>query len=100
MTYDENIKRALNYLTELRSIYHDEGGGRVADGITAAISYLTDQRLTEEERWSKARSIYKTMAGSKSGFADFYVERPTIEQILVANRRLDYLRDELWQLFE
>jgi len=99
MTHNENIKRALSYLNELRSIYHDEGGGRFVDGISAAIRHLTDRSIAEEERWSNARSIYKTMAGSKSGFADIYIEKPTIEQILVANRRLDYLRDELWRIF-
>lgn len=78
MTYNENIERALSHLNELRSIYHDEGGGRFVVGISAAIRYLGDQSLAEEERWSNARSIYKTMAGSKSGFTDVYIEKPTI----------------------
>ncbi|NRP90711.1 hypothetical protein GFPCMMHI_06638 [Ensifer adhaerens] len=50
MTHNENIKRALSYLNELRSIYHDEGGGRFVDGISAAIRHLTDQSIAEEER--------------------------------------------------
>jgi hypothetical protein len=99
MTYNENIERALSHLNELRSIYHDEGGGRFVVGISAPIRYLGDQSLAEEERWSNARSRYKTMAGSKSGFTDVYMEKPTIEQILVANQRLDYLRGEHWRIF-
>jgi hypothetical protein len=89
---------ALELLTELREIYRREGGRNFVSGISAAIGSLSDEELSEKERWSNACSVYQTMAGSKSGFADFYIDRETVEQRVDANARLDKIRQELWKL--
>jgi hypothetical protein len=90
---------ALELLVELREIYREEGGRNFISGITAAIGSLSDEELSEEERWDNECSIYRTMAGFKSGFADLYIDRETVEQRIDANARLDHIRQELWTLF-
>lgn len=90
---------ALKLLVELQGIYRKEGGQNFDSGIAAAIASLSDEKISGKDRWSQACSIYRTMAGSKSGFSDFYLDRDTVEQRIIANARLDYIRQELWTLF-
>lgn len=89
---------ALELLVELQSIYCKEGGRNFDAGISAAIASLADKEISEKDRWSQACSIYQTMAVSKSGFSDFYIDRDTVEQRINANARLDFIRQELWKL--
>ncbi|WP_211462173.1 hypothetical protein [Collimonas silvisoli] len=98
----ENLKisHALKLLAELQNIYCKEGGENFVSGIMATMASLSDDQISEKDRWSQACSVYRTMAGSKSGFMDFYIDRESAEQRIIANARLDNIRDELWALFD
>lgn len=85
----------LKLLVELRDIYRKDGGENFISGISGAIDCLSDEVIVEDESWSNAFSIYRTMAGSKSGFADIYIDRETLEQRIEANARLDKIRETL-----
>jgi hypothetical protein len=89
---------ALKLLMELRDIYHREGGGNFIIGISGAIDCLSDEDDAGNESWSNACSIYRTMANSKSGFAEIYIDCDSVAQRIEANARLDQIRDELWTL--
>lgn len=85
----------IELLTELRDICRNEGGEVFVRGINSVISWLASDDETGEA-WRNARAGYKTMTEAKSGLSDFYVERDTFEERLLANARLDEIRKELW----
>ncbi|MHC8401509.1 hypothetical protein ACYZTX_19110 [Pseudomonas sp. MDT1-17] len=93
-------KKVVGLLVELQEIYRKEGERNYDHGFSAALAALCDQGLPELERWSEARSIYRTMAGGKSGFSDFYIDKNTVEERILENKRLDEIRQQLWLLFE
>lgn len=93
---DRDYVRAL--LVELLNIYATEGGGGFLPGIAAAIDSIDNASDAEGAGAGTIESIYRNMAGSKSGFSDFYVERNDLSERVKANDRLDYIRQELWRI--
>ncbi|MNK69069.1 hypothetical protein D3C87_884490 [compost metagenome] len=90
----------ISLLTELKDIFHSENCRNFDAGINAIIRILSDDTLPNSNEWAQATSIYRTMAGSKSGFSDVYIDRGTSEQRIAANARLDSIRQMLWDAFE
>lgn len=88
-------QQPIKLLIELREICQKEGGEALVGGINSVISWLASDDETKDG-WRNARAGYKTMAEAKSGLSDFYVERDTFEERLLANARLDQIRKELW----
>ena len=89
----------IRMLLELKNIYHGEGCRDFDRGIDAIVSILSESALPGTPAWEEAASIYRTMAGSKSGFSDVYIDRDTVEQRIAANARLDDIRQTLWDTF-
>ena len=93
-----------SHLTELfitlKEIFHSENCRNFDSGINAIIRILSDDPSPNSNEWAQATSIYRTMAGSKSGFSDVYIDRGTSEQRIAANARLDAIRQILWDAFE
>jgi hypothetical protein len=89
----------VSMLLELKHIYHGEGCRDFDRGIDAIVSILSESALPGTPAWEEAGSIYKTMAGSKSGFSDIYIDRDTVEERIAANARLDAIRQTLWDTF-
>lgn len=87
-------------LITLKDIFHSENCRNFDAGINAIIRILSDDPLPNSNEWAQATSIYRTMAGSKSGFSDVYIDRGTSEQRIAANARLDAIRQMLWDAFE
>ena len=99
------MQRMTNsHLTELlitlKEIFHSESCQNFDSGINAIIRLLSEDPLPDSNEWAKATSMYRTMAGSKSGFSDVYIDRGTAEQRTAANARLDAIRQMLWDAFE
>ncbi|MGT2494410.1 hypothetical protein ACU4GD_37930 [Cupriavidus basilensis] len=93
---DRDYVRAL--LVELLNIYATEGGGFLP-GIAAAIDSIDNASDAEGRGAGTIESIYPNMAGSKSGFSDFYVERNDLSERVKANdRRGLYSARELWRI--
>mgnify|MGYP003429707333 FL=1 len=90
----------ISLLTELKDIFHSENCRNFDAGINAIIRILSDDPLPNSNEWAQATSMYRTMAGSKSGFSDVYIDRGTAEQRIAANARLDTIRQMLWDAFE
>jgi hypothetical protein len=86
----------VGMLLELKRIYRREGCRGFDRGIDAIISKLSESALPGTPAWDEAGSIYRTMAGSKSGFSDIYIDRDTVEERIAANARLDAIRQTLW----
>jgi hypothetical protein len=78
----------------LKQIFHSENCQNFDSGINSIIHLLSDDPLPDSNEWAQATSIYRTMAGSKSGFSDVYIDRGT------ADARLDAIREALWNAFE
>lgn len=89
----------IRLLLELKKTYHDEKTFNFDRGIDAIINILSENSTPKSDEWDQAASLYRTMAGSKSGFSDVYIERDTAEQRVIANTRLDFIRQELWDTF-
>jgi hypothetical protein len=87
-------------LISLKEIFHSESCRNFDSGINAIIRLLSDDPLPDSNEWAQATSMYRTMAGSKSGFSDVYIDRGTAEQRIAANARLDTIRQMLWDAFE
>lgn len=85
----------VELLIELRDICRKESGEAFVGGINSVISWLSSDDGVEEG-WRNARAGYKAMAEAKSGLSDFYIERDTFEERVLANERLDQIRKELW----
>lgn len=94
-----NITELMAQLVELKKIYHDEGCRDFDRGIDGVLSMLSQGALPNNSAWEQAGSIYRTMAGSKSGFSDVYIDRDTVEQRIAANLKLDGIRQTLWDTF-
>lgn len=93
-----NIKAAAN-LKELKEIYHQEGCYSFDEGIDSTIKALSDSIIQNDAFWERAASLYRTMAGSKSGFSDVYVDAGTSQERVAANIKLDSIRQYLWDAF-
>ncbi|MCK9715922.1 hypothetical protein LT722_13670 [Pseudomonas syringae pv. syringae] len=90
----------ISLLTELKEIYHFEGCLNFDSGIDAVLYKLSaGSEMMNDDEWVQAASIYKTMAGSKSGFSDVYVERGDAEKRVALNVRLHEIRTILWGVF-
>jgi hypothetical protein len=87
-------------LTTLKEILHSENCRNFDAGINSIIRLLIDDPSPSSNEWAQATSIYRTMAGSKSGFSDVYIERGILEERVAANARLDAIRQMLWDAFE
>ncbi|WP_442109134.1 hypothetical protein [Pseudomonas sp. NUPR-001] len=94
-----NIK-AAELLKELKEIYHREGCYSFDGGINSTIKALSNSVTRNDPHWERAASLYRTMAGSKSGFSDVYVDAGTSQERVAANIKLDNIRQDLWEAFE
>jgi hypothetical protein len=95
-----NNTHLISLLTELRDIFHSEQCFEFDPGINAIIRILSEDPLSDSNEWTQATSIYRTMAGTKSGFSDVYIDRGTAEQRVADNVRLDAIRKVLWDTFD
>ncbi|MDH0746976.1 hypothetical protein N5D61_11535 [Pseudomonas sp. GD03842] len=89
----------VGLLTDLKAIYHNEKCNDFDGGIDATVQILKENPASNSDEWDQAASIYRTMAGSKSGFSDVYVAGDDAEQRVAANARLDSIREMLWRIF-
>ncbi|KAA0994816.1 hypothetical protein FQ192_11855 [Pseudomonas sp. ANT_J12] len=90
----------ITLLIELKEIFHKERCRNFDSGIYAIIRILSEDPLSDSNEWSEATSIYRTMAGTKAGFSDVYIDRDTVEQRVADNARLDTIRKVLWDTFD
>jgi hypothetical protein len=95
-----NTSYLISLLTELKDIFHREHCMEFDSGINAIIQILSEHPRPDSNEWAQATSIYRTMAGTKSGFSDIYVDRGSAEERVAANVRLDAIRKELWDTFD
>ncbi|WP_074842360.1 MULTISPECIES: hypothetical protein [Pseudomonas syringae group] len=86
----------ISLLSELKEIYHSEGCLNFDSGIYAVIHELSASSEMDDDEWVQAASIYKTMAGTKSGFSDVYIDRGDAEKRVELNTRLHEIRTILW----
>jgi hypothetical protein len=98
MTMNETIENARLLLEELKEILQKEGEINWLRGIVAAIGCLRNPDI--KQGLVEAKSIYLTMASGKGAFSEYYIHRVDASERVEANRRLDDLRDRLWQLFQ
>jgi len=96
MTSTEIIKQ----LQALKCIYHSERCYQFDEGINSIISILHDMSQPTATAWEDAASIYRTLAASKSGFSDVYVDAGTADERVAANVQLDSIRQMLWDTFK
>ena len=94
-----NIPELMAQLVELKKIYNDEGCRDFDRGIDGVLSMLAQGALPNTPEWEQAGSMYRTMAGSKSGVSDLYIDRDNVEQRIAANSKLDAIRQTLWATF-
>jgi len=90
----------IELLISLKDIFHTENCRHFDAGINSIIRLLSSNPLPNSNEWAQATSMYRTMAGSKSGFSDVYIDQGTAEQRTAANARLDAIRQMLWDAFE
>jgi hypothetical protein len=95
-----NNSELVKLLKNLKEIYHREGCYDFDVGINSIIETLSDTPDQAGAAWERASSIYRTMAGSKSGFSDVYVDASTADERVAANALLDGIRQKLWDTFE
>ncbi|WP_080106581.1 hypothetical protein [Pseudomonas syringae] len=86
----------ISLLEELKEIYHSEGCFNFDSGIDAVMHKLSASSEMYDDEWGQAASIYKTMAGSKSGFSDVYIDRGDAGERVELNTRLHEIRTILW----
>ncbi|WP_256659445.1 hypothetical protein [Pseudomonas sp. H9] len=75
-----NKVKAAEFLKELKEIYNREGCYSFDKGIDSTIKELSDSIIQNDAPWQRAASLYRTMAGSKSGFSDVYVDAGTSQE--------------------
>lgn len=95
-----NNSELVNLLKNLKEIYHQEGCYRFDGGINSIIEALSDSPCQSGAAWERASSIYRTMAGTKSGFSDVYIDASTADERVAANILLDDIRQKLLDTFE
>jgi hypothetical protein len=94
----KTIEKARQLFEELKEILDKENESNWIRGIKAAIACLEDSNI--ERGYSKARSIYTTMTAGQGAFADYYIQRSDSTEQVNENRRLDEIREQLWQLLQ
>lgn len=83
--------------SELKTLYNNEGCRNFDSGFDAILRTLNDSSLSDTSKIKEAGSLYRTMAGSKSGFSDIYIDHDSHEMRMSANARLDTIRQLLWE---
>ena len=91
----ENVRRLFE---ELTMILQNEGEENWCNGVVAALKCLDSPDI--EAGYDEAKSIYRTMISGSGTSSDYYIQREDPLRQAEANRRLDIVRDELWQLFQ
>lgn len=95
-------KREITAPMEARDIPGHRPGQneKIDEGINSIISILHDMSKPTATAWEDAASIYRTLAASKSGFSDVYVDAGTADERVAANVQLDSIRQMLWDTFK
>lgn len=94
-----NNREIIRQLEILKSIYHVERCYNFDSGINSIINILNSTSDQSGEPREQAASIYRTLAVSKSGFSDVYVNAGTADERVAANIKLDGIRQLLWDTF-
>ncbi|MDZ3991655.1 hypothetical protein [Pseudomonas sp. Teo4] len=90
----------VDLLKTLSAIYHREGCFDFDAGIGSMIDLLSRSPDQSGALWQHAASSYRTMAVTKSGFSDVYVDAATAQERVLANIQLDGIRQTLWETFK
>ncbi|MEB6589226.1 hypothetical protein MXM82_08780 [Pseudomonas asiatica] len=95
-----NNNEIIRRLETLKNIYHKEHYHNFDSGIDSIINILHKTSKQDGPTWEQAASIYRTLAVSKSGFSDVYVDAGTSDERVAANIKLDDIRQSLWDAFK
>ena len=98
MTLNEKAERARRLLKELLLIMETEPDRNWISGVSSALAWL--DRGDIAVGFERAKATYRAMNGGMGTFSDYCVHRESFEERVKANRRLDQIRDGLWDLFE
>jgi hypothetical protein len=93
--------RALDMFRRIERIMADEGENNWINGIRRAIATLECADNTDIARRDALKSVaqmYRIMMGAKDGFGDYLIWRDDLQTRVGANRELDALRTELWNV--
>ncbi len=95
-----NNSEIIKQLETLKNIYHKERCYNFDSGIESIINILHDTSRQDGAAWEQAAAIYKTLAISKSGFSDIYVDAETADERVATNIKLNDIRQLLWDTFK
>lgn len=89
--------RATELLEKLLECLSHRGETNWIRGISAALGEIA---LLTDEGFANARSLYRTMMEGGRGFAEYCVWDEDESQRQKANKEIDGIRTELWEIFE
>lgn len=89
--------RAQELLSNLHECLSRTGETNWIRGVSAALREI--DTLTDEG-FANARSIYHTMMEGGRGFAEYFVWEEDVSRRIKANKEIDGIRTELWEIFE
>lgn len=99
-TNDVIDKLVLLY-TELIEIMEKDQENNWIRGINACLSILkAKDNRSAKIKLSEVKSIYHTMHAGYGSFSEYFIWREDFDERVKANKRLDEIRDEIWNILE
>lgn len=100
MSSDQKLEQVQRLLESVQKMLEIHRGKNLVAGIRSALSEISNDEVTPDERISHARLNFKYMMGGMGTLGDFVIaDGDEVERALL-NQELTRLLEELWNILE
>jgi hypothetical protein len=98
---DKVIDRLILLFTELTEIMENNQENNWIRGVKGCLNTLKSQDYSNDKiKLNEVKSIYKTMYAGYGSFSDYSLWKDDYDERIKANKRLDKIRNEIWNILE
>src|SRR2546425_1169630 len=98
---ESTFSRGLQLLRQIVGILEAEGEVNWIGSMRQLIADMErtpNEDTARQDTWKVVKGTYRTILGTRDGFADYIIWRDDFKARADANRELDALRTELWDI--
>lgn len=93
------IQELKELFEELRLILEAENETNWIRGVEIVCNILEDDTSKPQlEKFNEVKRVYVSMNGGAGSFSDYYIHRDNFDERLASNKKLDKIRDRLWEI--
>ena len=101
MSISAVIDKLVLLFSELSEILENDNEKHWIRRIQECLSILqSKEELNDKTKLTEVKSIYHSSHIGYSGFSEYFIWREDFDERVKANKRLDEIRDEIWNILE